>query len=278
MAKRKVVPTEIHEIDWKFQSKVKDKDYAVFVPYVNARSLMEWLDDHFVTWWEDTEFHKTFHHDTGKKVIEQHIFKCTLIAFDADGNKHMKTGMSPSTDIEPTKGGESDAFKRAGTKLGFGRDLYRYPKVLVQVDNWNNNWNKDEALEEITRLFVEGKVLKGRTVHIDMDGVMRRFEYGKPQAHKVLYPIGAKSTAKEEPELPPGEYSLDFVKKNLLNQQGLKRGELSNKIVDNILDLWKDGDRKIHYDKYIQAYSTKLDRNIWFELTDEQLKLFKKNL
>jgi hypothetical protein len=38
------------------------------------------------------------------------------------------------TNIEPEKGGISDAMKRAAVQFGLGRCLYDYPKVMVECE------------------------------------------------------------------------------------------------------------------------------------------------
>jgi hypothetical protein len=53
------------------------------------------------------------------------------------------------TNIEPEKGGISDAMKRAAVQFGLGRCLYDYPKVFIEC---NDKYIPDWAQDKLTKL------------------------------------------------------------------------------------------------------------------------------
>ena len=102
------------DIEWRIsRSGVKDgKPWAIVLPYITARAVMDRLDAVFsVMGWED----EYVFHDGG--------VECRLTV-EYDGKRITKVDGAPYTDFEPFKGGISDALKRAAVKFGIGRYLY----------------------------------------------------------------------------------------------------------------------------------------------------------
>ncbi len=83
-------------------------------------------------------------------------FICRLTVITKDRTIYREDGAS-KTNIEPEKGGISDAMKRAAVQFGLGRDLYNYPRVMVACDdNYIPNWAYSK-LEKLTTWINEGK-------------------------------------------------------------------------------------------------------------------------
>ena len=60
-------------------------------------------------------------------------FLCRLTVTINDRQVYREDGAS-KTNIEPEKGGISDAMKRAAVQFGLGRCLYDYPRVMIECD------------------------------------------------------------------------------------------------------------------------------------------------
>ena len=114
-------PIQPHEIEWRVQSSRNNK--TTIVPYITSRAVMTRFDEAFgAMYWKDE-----YREYKGKGVL------CTLSVYCLDkGEWIAKQDGADDTAIEPTKGGISDAIKRAAVKWGLGRDLYQYP--LVQIE------------------------------------------------------------------------------------------------------------------------------------------------
>ena len=60
-------------------------------------------------------------------------FLCRLTVTINDREVYREDGAS-KTNIEPEKGGISDAMKRAAVQFGLGRCLYDYPRVFIECE------------------------------------------------------------------------------------------------------------------------------------------------
>ena len=116
-------PIQPNEIEWRVQSAKGGK--TTIVPYIQSRAVMNRFDEAFgPEGWKDE-----YREWKGKGVM------CTLsvrISSVKEGIWVSKEDGADDTAIESTKGGISDALKRAVVKWGMGRDLYEYP--LVQIE------------------------------------------------------------------------------------------------------------------------------------------------
>lgn len=119
-------------IHWRVGSTTKDKTRGMALAYLDARDVMERLDQVCGPEnWSDsyTETH------SGKTI-------CT-ISIRIDEEWVSKADGAGDTDIEGVKGGISDAFKRAAVKWGIGRYLYSLQSPWVRLDKFKNI-EKDE--------------------------------------------------------------------------------------------------------------------------------------
>src|SRR3990167_2881406 len=109
---------------WKIQTWNKDttNPRAFCVPYFDARDIAEKLDDLFGWWgWQDRY-----------ASLERGVLCTISVASEAGWVE--KSGMADYSDIEPVKGAESDAFKRAAAKLGVGRNAYQMDAVWEKCE------------------------------------------------------------------------------------------------------------------------------------------------
>jgi len=109
-------------VSWRIGSTNQDKTKGMALAYIDARDVMERLDEVCGPGgWQCKYSHtatKTVC-DIGIKVGDEWIWK-------ADG--------AGDSDIEAEKGALSDAFKRAAVKWGIGRYLYELPSPWVAIE------------------------------------------------------------------------------------------------------------------------------------------------
>jgi hypothetical protein len=129
-------PLEDHEIEWKIQTcgKTGEKIWAIIVPYVTARAVMNRFDECFgpLNWKVDYFF------DEPKNGNLKHGVRCLLSVFDKEKNEWVtKSDGAEQTEIESYKGGISSALKRAAVSWGIGRELYEYDQVFAEIVDKN---------------------------------------------------------------------------------------------------------------------------------------------
>lgn len=119
-------PIQPNEIEWRVQQQTKDGKKIIVVPYITNRCVMHRFDKAFGVFNWTSEFREI-----------ENGFICRIAITIHDGNTerqvYREDGAS-KTAVEPEKGGISDAMKRAAVQFGLGRNLYDYPKVMIETD------------------------------------------------------------------------------------------------------------------------------------------------
>ena len=133
------------EVEVKIQAVSRDRARAQVVAYVDARTVLDRLDEAVgPTGWSDSYEVLTNGTDgEGRRLVE---VKCTLTVL---GVSKEDVGEGDSL-----KAAFSDALKRAAVKFGVGRYLYRLPKVWADLDERGNI--KDP--EAVKRALLGGEV------------------------------------------------------------------------------------------------------------------------
>ena len=118
-------PFPRNAVSWRAQSLSKDGTKAMALAYIDARDVMNRLDDVVgpANWQDD------YVETPSKRVL------CT-IRIRIDGDWISKTDGAGATDVEADKGGISDAFKRAAVKWGIGRYLYDMETPWVSCESY----------------------------------------------------------------------------------------------------------------------------------------------
>ena len=129
-------PIQPNEIEWRVQS-VTSTGKMIVVPYINNRCVMQRFDAAF----GPTNWTSEFREITNG-------FICRLTVY-LDGQIITREDGASKTNIEPEKGGISDAMKRAAVQFGLGRCLYDYPKVFIEC---NEKYIPDWAQDKLTKL------------------------------------------------------------------------------------------------------------------------------
>jgi len=117
-----VTPFAVKEVRWRIGSTTKDKTRGTALAYIDARAVMKRLD--------------TVFGPGGWSFMLQSIAGGFIGRLDVtwpSGRTTTCEDVGASSDIEPLKGGASDALKRAAVSLGIGRYLYYLPTVWVPL-------------------------------------------------------------------------------------------------------------------------------------------------
>ena len=114
-------PITAAEIEWRVQQQTATGKLIV-VPYITNRCVMERFDEAFGAENWSSEFREI-----------ANGFICRLTVFYNEQYVKREDGAS-KTNIEPEKGGISDAMKRCAVQFGLGRCLYAYPRVMIETD------------------------------------------------------------------------------------------------------------------------------------------------
>lgn len=119
-------PFPAEEIHWRAGATNKEGNRALALAYIDARAVMDRLDEVIgPTGWADT------YEEWKAGAVKAGIGICNEEwVWKYDG--------ADDTNFEATKGGFSDAFKRAAVKWGIGRYLYQLPRVWVSCRKTGN--------------------------------------------------------------------------------------------------------------------------------------------
>jgi hypothetical protein len=121
-------PNAIH---WRAQTVTKNGDKALALAYLDARDVMDRLDEAVgPANWRDSYVETP----KGRTL-------CTL-EIRVDGEWIAKSDGAGDTDVEGEKGSISDALKRAAVKWGIGRYLYDLGNVWAPCESYEANGKK----------------------------------------------------------------------------------------------------------------------------------------
>lgn len=123
-------PFDPFDIEWRVQQAgdSNGKRWAMVLAYVTNRAIMERLDEVFgIDGWQN-EYQPL---PDGGIICG---LKCWIKEVGKDGQWITKYDGADKTAIEATKGGLSNAMKRAGVQWGIGRYLYRLDTTFVTLE------------------------------------------------------------------------------------------------------------------------------------------------
>lgn len=151
-------PFHPDDIQWRIGRKDRTKTSATVLAYVDARAARERLDNVFGAFNWKVEYKvcdmgeitvTTYNGETTKNVKG---FLATISVKDPEtGEWISKEDGAGITDVEPVKGGISDAFKRACVTWGIGAYLYKLKEEWVSINTYGQFENPllpDWALPE----------------------------------------------------------------------------------------------------------------------------------
>ncbi|WP_018465297.1 Rad52/Rad22 family DNA repair protein [Calidithermus timidus] len=113
-------PFAVGEVQWRVEALSKDKRRAMVVPYIDARSVLERLDEAVgPEGWQDT--YEVLVAREGSFAVRCRLSVLGVSKEDVGEGESLKAAFS-------------DALKRAAVKFGVGRYLYRLEKQWVDHD------------------------------------------------------------------------------------------------------------------------------------------------
>jgi len=122
MLKQLKDPFDPKFVKWRLGATNKDKTKGIALAYIDSREVQKRLDDVMgIAGWQD------------KYVPLDGGFICELSLL-IDGDWITKSNAAGNTNVEPIKGGASDALKRAAATWGIGRYLYYLPNTWVKIE------------------------------------------------------------------------------------------------------------------------------------------------
>lgn len=138
---KKPFPREL--ISWRVGAMNKEKTKAIALAYIDARDVMERLDDVC----GPNNWQALYPHANGKTSCKIGLF---IPVYHAFGDKApdcqwvWKENGCGDSDIEAAKGAFSDALKRAAVLWGVGRYLYDVPNIWVEIDQYKKIKNPND--------------------------------------------------------------------------------------------------------------------------------------
>jgi len=144
-------PLSAEEIEWKVIASKNGS--TTLAPYIDARAVMSRLDQAFGPFGWQVRY-------TPAQVGSEHgVIASIAIKHPESGEWVEKQDGSGASDMEPFKGGISGALKRAATAWGIGRELYSYPRVVVEGEHRYIPFKVLERLKGLPKAVGEKKSL-----------------------------------------------------------------------------------------------------------------------
>jgi hypothetical protein len=143
-------PLTADEIEWKVIASKNGS--TTLAPYIDARAVMTRLDKAFGPFGWQVRY-------TPAQVGEHGVIASIAIKNPETGEWVEKQDGSGASDMEPFKGGISGALKRAATAWGIGRELYSYPRVVVEGEHRYIPFKVLDRLKGLPKAVAEGKPL-----------------------------------------------------------------------------------------------------------------------
>lgn len=141
-------PFSVEEIELKVQATNRDRTRGLVVPYVDARAVLDRLDEVIgPDGWHDSYEVLADKANGDTRLVE---VKCRLTIL---GVTKEDVGEGDSL-----KAAFSDALKRAAVKFGIGRHLYRSKKVWADLDKNGQILNYDEVKATVLSTDTEERV------------------------------------------------------------------------------------------------------------------------
>ncbi len=127
-------PFDVSKVKWRLQGTNKEKNGGYAVPYLDSRTIAQRLDDVVGQMrWKD-EYRPWINTKESASQL------CVIYIYDDDLKEWIgKSDGASLSNIEPVKGGISDAFKRAAVKWGIGRYLYDMNPIWVEAEQRGNS-------------------------------------------------------------------------------------------------------------------------------------------
>jgi hypothetical protein len=137
-------PFDPDRVSWRVGATSGDKSKGLALAYIDARDVMQRLDEVAGAGWQCTYPH------AGTKTV------CS-IGIKIGDEWIWKSNGAGDSDVEAEKGALSDAFKRAAVMWGIGRYLYDVDSPWVQIEAMGRSFKiKDSEKPKLRAVLVRG--------------------------------------------------------------------------------------------------------------------------
>ena len=126
-------PFDAKKVHWRVGATTKDKSKAIPLAYIDARDVMERLDE--VCGLDNWQCRYPF---SG----------CCEVGIKINNEWVWKSNGAGATNVEAEKGQYSDSFKRAAVLWGVGRYLYDVPNIWMPINEYKAF--SDETKNQLT--------------------------------------------------------------------------------------------------------------------------------
>ena len=209
-------PFHSYYVGWKAQATSKDKARALAVPYIDARTVMDRLDQAVGPGnWSDA--YRLISAGNGEFAIE-----CTLSIFavpksDVGTADEADDGSQASL----SKSAYSDALKRAAVKWGIGRYLYRVDRQWVNYDAARKQLAETPELPYWALPREAGSTDAAHEGHSSKDN-------GRDRGKSAAQPVATSTHEENSSELEQARATiLPFGTRNHPEYKGKSLGEVS---------------------------------------------------
>ena len=216
-------PFPADAISWRIGQKSKTKPKAKMLCYIDARDVMDRLDQVCGYNWSDS------YQEVMGRIV------CTITI----GNQSRTDGAG-DTDIEAEKGGLSDAFKRAAVKWGIGRYLYNAKNFNTWVETKDAD-GKDLSDFDLVKYPQNKKLLDevAKKLSKGVTDTKNQPETGEEPAEKTPAQKAAETRAQnkqaKEEALQKYDICVEYFKRTPEpTQEALNRAETVRINLDNL--------------------------------------------
>ena len=250
-------PFPVSDVSWRLQFVSKEKLQGIAVPYLDARAVADRLDavvgqnnwkDEYTPW-----------HNCNVEGKQKSSQLCTLYIYDDDKKEWIgKTDGAEDTDIEPVKGGISDAFKRAAVRWNIGRYLYDFNSEWVTVfqkksgyDITDDEKRRLNGVYEATVKRLFGKEAPKETSPVITSPNPSKKEEPKPQQEKTeqqqsvkqpIYEIHSVKVEGEGDKKRSTIYLMRDGQRNTVFMNGIDERRRAGVKITNLKGQVKEGD------------------------------------
>ncbi len=185
------------EIEWRLGSTNTAKTKGIALPYLTNRAIQNRLDNIFgITGWKN-------------EFIVKDKSKICGISIKFGDTWITKYDGADDTNIESTKGGISNAMKRAAVQWGIGRYLYKLPTFWVAIEPAGKSYK-----------------IKGKPPELPSWALPKEMSKGKPQKITEAYVI------------PIPKHIQDII--SLFSEFGVNQADLENYVNNEAFAFTED--------------------------------------
>lgn len=236
-------PFDDGRIKFKLQSKSSDGRYGLFVPYVDARDVIERLNATGAAWSDEYELAEAKLKLPNGSLVDGYMASCKLTV---DGTTRQDVGEG-----DTPKAAVSDALKRAAVKFGLGLHLYSGNRVWSELDDRGYPVMSHEEMLKVWRGEAEAAKPKQASAPSDVassGGTPRAGGGGRPATEKQIKFVRMLAERNGLGTADADMLIEWYAEKNDVDQ-------LTSKLASELIDVLKDKEQAKELIETFQAES-----------------------